>query len=65
MPLLLLYAIFYGYPHRLWADSVVASWNTGSFEKFVDWRHCAAIRQRVAVTIMSSYSGEANAVVTW
>jgi hypothetical protein len=36
----------------------------GPFEKFVDWRQCAAVMQREAVTVMSSCSGEGNVVVT-
>jgi hypothetical protein len=32
------------------------------FEKFVDWRPCAAVMQREAVTVMSSCSGGDNAV---
>jgi hypothetical protein len=35
----------------------------GPFEKFVDWRQCAAVMQREAVTIMSSFSGGGNVVV--
>jgi hypothetical protein len=35
----------------------------GPFEKFVDWRQCAAVIQRVAVTIMPSCSGGDNVVV--
>jgi hypothetical protein len=33
------------------------------FEKFVDWRQCAALMQRHAVTIMPSCSGGGNVVV--
>jgi hypothetical protein len=35
----------------------------GPFEKFVDWRQCAAVMQREAVTIMPSCSGAGNVVV--
>jgi hypothetical protein len=35
----------------------------GPFEKFVDWRHCAAVMQREAVTVMPSCSGGGNVVV--
>jgi hypothetical protein len=35
----------------------------GPFEKFVDWRHCAAVMRREAVTVMPSCSGEGNVVV--
>jgi hypothetical protein len=35
----------------------------GLFEKFVDWRQCAAVIQREAVTVMPSCSGGGNAVV--
>jgi hypothetical protein len=35
----------------------------GPFEKFVDWRHCAAVMQREAVSVMSSCSGGGNVVV--
>jgi hypothetical protein len=28
------------------------------FEKFMDWRQCAAVMQREAVTVMPSCSGE-------
>jgi hypothetical protein len=33
------------------------------FEKFVDWRHCAAVMQREVVTVMPSCSGGGNVVV--
>jgi hypothetical protein len=36
---------------------------TRPFEKFVDWRQCAAIMQREAVTVMLSCSGGGNVVV--
>jgi hypothetical protein len=35
----------------------------GPFAKFVDWRQCAAVMQREAVTVMPSCSGEGTAVV--
>jgi hypothetical protein len=35
----------------------------GPFEKFVDWRQCAAVMQREAVTVMPSCSGGVNVVV--
>jgi hypothetical protein len=35
----------------------------GPFEKFVDWRQCAAVTQREAVNIMPSCSGRGNVVV--
>jgi hypothetical protein len=35
----------------------------GPFEKFVEWRQCAAVMQRQAVTVMLSCSGEGNVVV--
>jgi hypothetical protein len=35
----------------------------GQFEKFVDWRQCAAVMQREAVIVMPSCSGGANEVV--
>jgi hypothetical protein len=35
----------------------------GPFEKFVDWRQCAAVMQREAVTVMPSCSGGGNAEV--
>jgi hypothetical protein len=35
----------------------------GPFEKFVDWRQCAAVMQREAVTVMPSCSGGGNVVV--
>jgi hypothetical protein len=35
----------------------------GPFEKFVNWRQCAAIMQREAVTVMTSCSGGGNVVV--
>jgi hypothetical protein len=37
----------------------------GPFEKFVDWRQCAAIMQREAVTVTSSCIGEDNVVVAF
>jgi hypothetical protein len=35
----------------------------GPFDKFVDWRQCAAVMQREAVTVMPSCSGGGNIVV--
>jgi hypothetical protein len=35
----------------------------GPFAKFVDWRQCAAVMQREAVTVMPSCSGGSNVVV--
>jgi hypothetical protein len=35
----------------------------GSSENFVDWRQCASVMQREAVTVMPSCSGEDNVVV--
>jgi hypothetical protein len=35
----------------------------GPFEKFVDWRQCAAVMQREAVTVMPSCSGGGNVEV--
>jgi len=34
------------------------------FEMFVDWRQCSAVMEREAVTVMPSYSGGGNVVVT-
>jgi hypothetical protein len=33
------------------------------FERFVDWRHCAAVMQREAVTVKPSSSGGVNIVM--
>jgi hypothetical protein len=35
----------------------------GAFEKFVNWRQCAAVMQKEAVTVMPSCSGGSNVVV--
>jgi hypothetical protein len=35
----------------------------GQFEKSVDWRQCAAVVQRKAVTVMPICSGGGNVVV--
>jgi hypothetical protein len=35
----------------------------GPFEKFVDWRQCASVTQREAVTVMTSCNGVGNVVV--
>jgi len=35
----------------------------GPFTKFVDWRHCTAVMQREAVTVMPSCSGGGNVLV--
>jgi hypothetical protein len=35
----------------------------GPFEMFVDWRQCAAVMQRKAVTVMPSCSDGGNVVV--
>jgi hypothetical protein len=37
----------------------------GPFERFVDWRQCAAVMRREAVTGMPSCSGGGNVVVAW
>jgi len=37
----------------------------GPFEKFLDWRQCAAVMHRQAMTIMPSCSGMGNVVVAW
>jgi hypothetical protein len=35
----------------------------GQLEKFMDWRHCATVMQREAVTVMTSCSDGVNVVV--
>jgi hypothetical protein len=35
----------------------------GPFEKFVDWRQCAAVMQREAMTVMPICMGRDNEVV--
>jgi hypothetical protein len=35
----------------------------GPFAKFMDWRQCAAVMQREAVTVMPSCSGRGDVVV--
>jgi hypothetical protein len=35
----------------------------GPFENFVDWRQCAAVMQREAMTVTPSCSGGGNVVV--
>jgi hypothetical protein len=35
----------------------------GKFEKFMDWRQCAAVMQREAATVVPSYSCRSNVVV--
>jgi hypothetical protein len=35
----------------------------GPFEKFMDWRQCAAVMKREVVTVMPSCSGEGIIVV--
>jgi hypothetical protein len=35
----------------------------GPFEKFMDWRQCAAVMKREAVNVMPSCSGGGNVVV--
>jgi hypothetical protein len=37
----------------------------GPFQKFVDWRQCAAVMQGEAVTVMPSCIGGDNIVVAW
>jgi hypothetical protein len=44
-------------------DVMLNSHVGGPFEKFVDWRQCAALMQREAVTVMPSCSGGDNIVV--
>jgi hypothetical protein len=48
--------------HALRANTGIAR---GPFETFVDWRQCAAVMQREAVTVMPSCSGGDNLVVAW
>jgi hypothetical protein len=40
-------------------------WIRGPFEKYVDWRQCATVTQREAVTVMPSCSDGGNVVVAW
>jgi hypothetical protein len=42
---------------------LINSYVRGPFEKFVDWRQCAAVMRREAVTVMPSCSGGDNVVV--
>jgi hypothetical protein len=35
----------------------------GQFEKFADWRQCAAIMQREAATVIPNCNGGSNLVV--
>jgi hypothetical protein len=35
----------------------------GPFARFIDWRQCATVMQREAVTVMPSCSGRDNVVV--
>jgi hypothetical protein len=35
----------------------------GPFEKFIDWRECAAVMEREAVVVMPCCSGGGNVVV--
>jgi hypothetical protein len=37
----------------------------GPFQKFVNWRQCAAVMQRKAVIVMPSCCGWGNVVVVW
>jgi hypothetical protein len=37
----------------------------GPFDKFMDWRQCAAVMQREAVIVMPSCSDAGNVVVAW
>jgi hypothetical protein len=48
--------------YRIWCIQidVYVQW---PLEKFVDWRQCAAVMQREAVTVMPSCSGGGYAVV--
>jgi hypothetical protein len=56
-----------------WRDSLTQishkyyfTYNTqGPFEKFVDWRQCATVMQREAVTVMPHCSVGSNIVVAW
>jgi hypothetical protein len=42
------------------SDSAFTTNIGGPFEKFVEWRQCAAVVQRVVVTVMPSCSGGGN-----
>jgi hypothetical protein len=56
--------VIYLISHHLPGDvCVICLIIRGPFEKFVNWRHCAAIMQREAVTVTQSYSGGGNVVV--
>jgi hypothetical protein len=48
---------------RTYVCMYVCMYHRGPFEKFVDWRQCAAVMQRVAVTVMPNCSGGGNVVV--
>jgi hypothetical protein len=46
-----------------WSQAVCRGNIRGPFERFVDWRQCAAVMQRETVTVMLSCSGGSNVVV--
>jgi hypothetical protein len=48
--------------NKMWSN-IIRNIIRGPFEKFVDYRKCAAVIQREAVTVMPSCSGGGNVVV--
>jgi hypothetical protein len=44
-------------------SSAVQVYVRGAFEKFVDWRQCAALMKKEAVVVIPSCSGGGNVVV--
>jgi len=42
---------------------IITHIKVGPSEKIMDWRQCAAVMQREAVTVMPSCSGKGNVVV--
>jgi hypothetical protein len=51
------------YKYKLIVADLIILQIRGPFEKLVDWRQCAAVTQREAVTVMPSYSGGGNVEV--
>jgi hypothetical protein len=45
-------------------DTHISNTLRGPVAKFVDWRQCAAVMQREAVTVMTICSSGGNVVVT-
>jgi hypothetical protein len=54
---------FQTYLQKVFTSYLLTVYIRGPFEKFVDWRQCAAVMQREAVTVMVNFNDGGNVVV--